>query len=158
MSPLILFAIIAGVPFLLVMLLRVHASAFFISIGSGFLLTQFIGDTAGLLTGSLVKSSPDTTLLLIFVAPILLTLWFMRKSLPSSQLVLQFLPQLGSSLLVFVLLIPLLSSDTQATLSSDTLVSNFVKGSDAIVIAAVVLQMLLMIITARPPSPKKGKR
>lgn len=157
MSPLILFALLAGLPLLLVMVLRVHASAFFISVSAGYLLSQFAGDTAGLIGSSFVKNSPDTTVLVIFLIPMLLTLWFMRKSLPSSQLVLQFLPQLGSSLLVFILVVPLLSVNLQQTIQSDPVASQLLRANDAIVAFAVALQLLLMIITARPPSPKKGK-
>lgn len=156
MSPLILFVLLACSPFLLVMLLRVHASAFFISVSAGYLLSQFAGDTAGLIGSSIVKNSPDTTVLILFLVPMLLTLWFMRKSLPSSQLVLQFLPQLGSSLLVFILVVPLLSADLQAIVQSDPLASQLLRANDAIVAFAVALQLLLMIITARPPKSKKG--
>lgn len=157
MEPLVLLGLLAGLPFILSIVLRVHASAFFISVAGGYLLTQFIGDTTGLITGSLVKNSGDTALLIVCLAPVIITFWFMRKSLPSSQIFIQFLPQLATSLMLFAVLLPLLPSDMSSNLQSDNMARELIVASDAIVLFAVVLQVLLMIITSRPPShPKKG--
>jgi hypothetical protein len=156
MTPLVLFALLAGLPFLAIMALRVHSSAFFISVASGYLLSEFIGGTAGLFSSSIFKNSPEITLLAVFLLPIVITIWFMRKSLPSSQLVVQILPQVANSLLIFALAVPLLSESIQATLAQDEIANSIIKMDDAVVTFAVVAQLALMIITARPQH--RGKK
>lgn len=155
MSPYIIIALFAGLPLLFGLLLRVHSSALFLSIVSGYLLDLYVGDTAGLVARSFIANSQTPTFakVIVFVLPIILTMWIMRKSLGGSQLVIHFLPLIGCALLVLVLGLPLLTPATQNVVYG-SFPGNLVKQmSDAIVGIAVGLQLLLMWVTARPKPP-----
>lgn len=155
MSPLIIIVLLAGLPFLLGLLMRVHTSALFLSIISGYLLTLYVGDTAGLVARSFIASdqTPMVAKVVVFALPIVLTMWIMRKSLGGSQLLIHFLPLIGCALLVLVLGLPLLTPATQNAVYGSFPGTLIKQMSDAIVGISVGLQLLLMWITARPKPP-----
>lgn len=149
MTPLILFALMIGIIFLLAYVLRVHSSPLFIGITSGYLLALFLADTDGYIS---FTSSGELNIVVLaaFTFPVILTLWLMHKSMPTNQFIVQLLPQLGNSVLFFILLYPLLPADTQQNLLSDPLARTAINAADALVVFAVVVQLVLMIVTTRP--------
>lgn len=136
--------------------LRVHTSALFISIASGYLLSSFVGETAGLVSRSFITDSSTgmITKIVVFFLPIVMTMWIMRRSLNAPQMVTHFLPLAGCALLVLVLGLPLLPTGTQDAVYGAFPGSLIKQMSDAIVGFAVALQLILMWITARPRHPK----
>lgn len=160
MSSLIIVSLLGGLPLLLWFVLRVHTSALFISIAGGYLLSSFVGETAGLVSKSFITDSSTAiiTKIVVFFLPIVMTAWIMRKSLNAPQMVTHFLPMIGCALLILVLGLPLLSEATQATVYG-SFPGNLIKQmSDAIVGIAVALQLILMWITARPRHNVPAKR
>jgi hypothetical protein len=152
MSPLIIIGLFVGLPLVLGLLLRIHTSAFFLSIAGGFLLATYVGDTAALVSRSFVASSEtgQVAQLVLFFLPMVITMWLMRGSLGPAQLVMHFFPLIGCALLVAVLGIGFLSEATQASVYSvypGTLIKQM---PDAFVGIAVSLQLFLMWMTARP--------
>lgn len=161
MSSVIIVGLLAGLPLLLWLVLRVHTSALFISIAGGYLMSSYVGETAGLVSRSFITngSTAMITKIVVFFLPIVMTAWIMRKSLNGPQMVTHFLPMIGCALLILVLGLPLLTETAQATAYS-SFPGNLVKQmSDAIVGIAVALQLVLMWITARPRhAPPKRSR
>lgn len=156
MSPLIVFLLFAIGLFVLSFGLRVHSSAIFIAITGGYITAQFISDDSGYIN-AVTDSGVQYAQLAAFLVPILLTLWLMRKSLPSSQFILQFLPHLGNSLLAFILILAFLPTGLLTTLQSDPIARTLINADDVIIMFAVVLQLFLMILTARPSHDHKKK-
>lgn len=152
MSPYVVIGLLAGLPLLLAIVLRVHTSALFLSIASGYLLSSFVGETAGLLSSSVIKDGGTGMIakLVVFIVPIVITLWLMRKSLAVPQVVIHFLPMVGCAALVLVLGVPLLSESTKTMFYSSEIGKTIQVTSDAIVSISVAFQLILMWITARP--------
>lgn len=152
MSPLILLGLLVCIPLLLGMVLRVHTSALFLSIGSGYLLATFVGDTASLVARSFITSESTGTVaqLVLFLLPIAITMWLMRGSLAPAQVVLHFLPLLGCAVLIMVLGLQFFTEATRASVYSDPIGSYVQQMPDALVGLAVAFQLILMWITARP--------
>ena len=156
MTPIIIIGLLAGVPLLLGLLLRVHTSALFISVASGYLLSMFVGETAGLVSRSFITntSTAMVTKMVVFLLPIAISMWILRKGLNAAQMVPHFLPLVGCSALILVLGLPLLPPATQTSVYSSFPGDLIKQMSDAIVGIAVALQLILMWITARPIRPK----
>lgn len=152
MSPLIILGLLAGVPLLVCLLLRIHTSALFISIVSGYLLATYVGDTAALVSRSFVASSSTGSVaqLVLFFLPVAITVWLMRGSLGPAQLVMHFLPLIGCIVIITVLGIGFLSEATQASVYGVFPGTIIKQMPDALVGISVALQLLLMWITARP--------
>lgn len=154
MSPLVLFLLMAVGLFILAFVLRVHSSALFIAVTGSYVMSQFINDNGGYIN----ISSGDNMHLIqlgVFIAPILITLWLMRKSMPTAQFILQFLPHLGNSFMAFILVLPLLSTSVVNQLKTDPIARTFMNADDVIILFAVILQLVLMILTARPTHDHK---
>lgn len=152
MSPLVIMGLLGGLPLLLALFLRVHTSALFLSIASGYLLSSFVGDTAGIISRSFITTSSTAmvTKLLVFFLPIVITMWLMRGSLSPVQMPMHFLPMVGCALLVLVLGLPLLSQTVQNSVYSGYPGNLLKQMPDAIVAISVALQLVLMWVTARP--------
>lgn len=152
MSPYLVIGLFGGLPLLLALILRVHTSALFLSIAGGYLMALFVGDTAGLVSRSFITntSTAMVTKLVVFLLPIIMTMWIMRKSLGASQLPVHFLPMIGCALLILVLGVPFLPPATQAAVYGGFPGSILKQMPDAIIGVSVALQLVLMWVTARP--------
>src|SRR5574338_1017179 len=105
MNSLMLLAIIAGVPTLLALLLRVHSVYFFLSVAAGSLLVNHLGDDTGLAL-SMAFRGQNTMLIAsvgILLVPVLLTLLFLRGSTPKRKSLLHILPLVMTGLTLGVL-------------------------------------------------------
>lgn len=152
MSPLIIIGLFAGGTFLLGLFLRIHTSALFLSIASGFLLATYVGDTASLVARSFVAADSTGMIarLVLFLLPMLLTMWLMRGSLGAPQMVMHFLPLVGCAAIVTVLGITFLPDATQSAVYGSFPGSILKQMPDALVGIGVAFQLLLMWMTARP--------
>lgn len=152
MSPLVIIGLLGGIPLLLGLILRVHTSAFFLSIAGGYLLALFVGDTASLLSRSVVPAdgSGQVAQMVLFLLPALITLWLMRGSLSPTQIPLHFFPLLGCAVIVLVLGLQLLPVSVTNNVYAEFPGTLIKQMPDALVGISVALQLLLMWITARP--------
>ena len=152
MSPLVILGLFALTPLLAGLFLRVHTSAYFLSIVSGFLLATYVGDTAGLVARSFIATSSTGTVaqVVLFLLPIVITVWLMRGSLGPAQFVLHFLPMIGCAVLVAVLGVGFLAEATRNSIYEVFPGTLLKQMPDALVGISVALQLLLMWMTARP--------
>lgn len=159
MTPLIILAVAAGLPVLLAIVLRVSAVFLYVSLAAGYLLLQFLGDDAGLAAGAFI-SGPNVPMITQFVVlflPVALTFIFMRRTLPTTKLLLHVIPLVAISMAGVVIALPLLKSPVQQQIFS-TQYGNVIKNSQDIAVGiASVLTLLLMWLTYRHKEPKKGK-
>jgi len=157
MSPLILLALITGVPLAAFTLLRVKPLYLFTSVMAGYLWMTFLGEPAELVVHSLLDfAHPDVIARLLLLAiPIVLTLIIMRGSLSTSALPFQFFLLVANSLLVAVLILNALSGGMQDSLRATNPGKILSQSSDVLIAGVAGLHMLVMWIM-RPRSHDGG--
>lgn len=158
MPPLIVLAVLTGLPLLLAVLLRVKPLYLFVAVVTGYFWTEFLGSTAELIVQSFVKTSnidviTNVGLLLI---PVVLTFVLMRKTLSASALPFQFFLLVANSLLLATFLLPLLSPGLQGAIYQ-TNAGNIMRQSHDVIIAGVAGLHLLVMFIMRPKLHGKGK-
>jgi hypothetical protein len=158
MTPLVLIALIAGIPVLLAILFRVNSLYLFLSVTIGYLLTEFIGETTALTVRTLIKNGqPELiTNFTLFGLPILLSLLFLRKTLSPKQFPVQLIPLLGNGLLILVLSIPLMTAGTRGTIMINPLGHAIYQSTDIVVTLVAVIHLLLLWATGK--LDHKGRR
>lgn len=116
MNPLILMAVIAGVPALLIMVARAKAGLVFMSLAVGSVLSIFVGDTSLEMVQTFMRGFNTTTQSIVqiglLLAPMLLTLLFLRHTLSSSKMLFNLLPAVLTGVTTLFLLVPLLPPGT----------------------------------------------
>ncbi len=160
MPPLIILAIITGLPLLLAILLRVKPLYLFVSLVTGYFWAEFLGDSAGLLVGTFtnVSNTDVITNVFLLLIPVLLTFILMRKTLSAASLPFQFILLVADSLLLATFLLPLLTPGLQGSIYL-TDAGNIMRKSQDIIIVTVAGMHLLVMFLMRPKSHgKHGKR
>jgi hypothetical protein len=160
MNSLILLAAIAGVPVLLALFLRVSAVYLFLSTAAGSLLVNYVGDDASLALGMMVRGQ-NTNLIaqfgLLFL-PVVLSLLFLRKTMPKSKLLLHIVPLLATGLTIAVLALPFFDSNAQSQIYADRYGDMFKDSQDVIVGGTSILILLLTWLTLKHKEDKKHKK
>jgi hypothetical protein len=159
MEPVYLLAVIAGLPILLGLVFRVSAVFLFISVISGSLLVQFMGDDAVLAAGMLFKGqSADTaTLFALLFLPVIFTMLFMRKTMKKSKVLLHIVPLIGVGLSAAVFALPVFADHIEQQITSNKYGEMLTSTDDVIVGATAVSVLLLMWLTERHKEGKHGK-
>ncbi len=159
MPPIILLAIITGLPLALAVLLRVKPLYLFVSIVTGYFWVQFLGETAELIVRSMVQiSHPDIAVRLgLLLLPVVFTFMLMRKTLSASALPFQFILLVANSLLLATFLIPLLSAGTQGAIYQ-THTGSIVRQAHDVSIAGVAGLHLLVMFLMRPKPHGKHRK
>lgn len=151
MPPVILLALIAGVPLVLLTLLRIKPLYIFTSVITGYLWMQFLGEPAELVVDSMLHpGNPDVIARLALLAiPVGLTLFFMRGSLSASALPFQFFLLVANSVLITVLVVNVLSVDMQDSLYQ-TSPGQILRQANDVLIAGIAGLHLLVMWIMRP--------
>ena len=160
MESLVILAVIAGLPILLGLLLRVSAVFLFASIAAGSLLVTYMGDDASLALGMMVRGQ-DTNLiaqLILLLLPVGLTFLLLRKTMPRSKLLLHVPAVVMSGLALAALALPLLDAAAQEKIYANEYGNMLRESQDIIVGAAAVVVLLLMWVTYRHKEDKKHKK
>lgn len=159
MPPLLILALCVVVPVLAALLLRVNALYVFLSVAAGLLLTQYLGDDTNLALGVLVRGPQTPTIanILALYLPLVLTLVFLRKSVPKNAMVFHVVPIILTGMMLGVLVLPLLDSNMQAQIFQDYYGGKFKSAQDLIVGASVLSTISLMWATGKPRLGKHAK-
>ncbi|MBI3624084.1 hypothetical protein HY218_00460 [Candidatus Saccharibacteria bacterium] len=145
MQPLVILAIIAVLPLLLALLLRVSALFLFLGVAAGALLAQYIADDASLVLNSFFThiNVDQYVKLGLLVLPVVLTLLFLRKTLSASQLVFQLVPLVVTSAAFATLVIGMLPGGVQYNIVSNP-IGKIANSSQNVMVAASTLLTLLL--------------
>lgn len=160
MNPIILLAAIAGVPILLGLLFRVSAIFMFVAAAAGSVLVTYMADDAGLALGMWVRNA-DSNMFAQFgllLLPVVLTLLFMRKTMPKSKLLLHLPVLIAIGGMLAVLALPLMDSNAQAKIFTEQYGEKLQETQDVIVGVAAAGTLLLMWLTERHKADKKEKK
>lgn len=160
MTPIILFAVLAGLPVLNALLMRVSAVFLFASIAVGNFLVLYLSDDVVLAVNAFTKGKniPMIVQLSLLLAPIILTLYFLRKSMPKSKFLLHVVPIIGCGLSVAVLAVPLLPSEVQGQVFGIPSGDVFKNSQDLIVSVTAIMVLMLTWQSYRPHEGKRGKK
>ena len=112
MNPLVLMGAIVAVPTLLIVLFRVKAAMVFMALCVGAVLSNIVNDSALDMVQTFAKGYNANTQTAVqvglLVAPMLLTLLFLGRTLSSSKLVINIFPALLTGVVTLLLVVPLL--------------------------------------------------
>lgn len=160
MSPDVTLIILAVVPALVLMLLRVNATLVFLSACLGAVLLQLVGADANDFFAMFMPSLSGNNLKLgLLLLPVVLTTIFMIRTVQGSKLVFNVLPALGFGFLISLLVVPLLSpGESYALRGSQTW--HVAQQLQSLVIGVSALLCLLFLWMQRPKHPhdKHSKR
>lgn len=151
MSPLILLLILGVLPLVLFALLRVKPLYLFVSIVSGYFGVQFLGEPTELIVHSLVRFNHVDVIVrvVMLLAPLVVTLLLMRKTLSTSSLPFQFILLVANSLFLLVFLLPLLTVGVQGSIYSSA-AGNFLRQAHDLIITGVAGMHVLVMWIMRP--------
>lgn len=160
MNSLIILGVLVLAPVLLAFILRVNAILLFFSVMAGTMLVQFMGDDATLVLGVFVRGEAASMYaqMLLLLLPVGVTLFFGRKSLTASKLLLNLPAILLGGLVLGVVAMPLLTSALELQLAGTQPGSMLRNMQDNIVGFAVLLNLILMWVTFRHKSEGKHKK
>lgn len=156
MVPLILFGAIIGAPVLLALVMRVNAVFIFMSIGAGYLLQMSLSDSVDLLVATFIRGSDSLTIarIALLVLPVLLTLFFLRKTMGRS-LIFQFIPLLFSGMMLGVLMLPLLTPGFSQSVYNSQYGGSIRSSSDLVTAITVASNMILAYMLLKSPRSHK---
>lgn len=148
MPPLVLLGLIAGLPLLLFIILRVKPLYIFVSIVTGYFLVTMLGDTAGLTFSSMIHFSGSDAFiqLVLLLLPLIITLFLMRKTLSPAALPFQLILLIANALMLAEFIVPLLPPGTQHAIYSTSIGSILRQAHDVLIAGVAGLHVLVMWI------------
>jgi membrane protease YdiL (CAAX protease family) len=165
MTPLIVLAALVLVPTLAILWLRVNGAIAFMSLALGSVLVTYTSsDVDGVLTsmssGSTRLTVNQWSQLGLLVVPLLLTILFTRGSVKKSAKKLgNVLPALAAGLLTALLVVPLLPTDLQRQIHSQTAWTQLNNLQTAVILGGATFSLVFLLFTHRSkPAPEEGKK
>ncbi len=163
MNPLIVIALIGGLTFVLINLLRVKASYVFLALAAGNILTNFVSDGALDFMQYFIKNYSENSMaitnVLLLVLPALITMLLLRKSVSGPNAITNLLPAALTGVMAVYLVVPLLSPGTSSNIIASQQWSQLLQYQTVLVGTAVFIAMLQLWSGGRGlRGHKKGKR
>lgn len=143
------------VPILAILLLRSDAALVFLSLCAGFVLTEFMGENSVLVVSTVNQNVKDSYVLLaVLLAPAILMLFALRKSISKSKQIFNIMPAIAVGLGGIILAHPLLPEALQKQLSAGHLWPSISSAKDLIMGGGVIVSFIAVWLLHR--SPKAG--
>lgn len=158
MSPDIILALIILVPIVLLTFLRVNGTLVFLSACLGLVLVQYVGrEAADFIDLFLPSLSPNNLKIFLYALPVILTIVFMIRTIPTKgKLFFNLLPVTGFSLLTTLVVIPLLPGNLTGSLFT-SFVWDQLEQLQTIIVSTSALICLVALWTQRPKHHHDGK-
>lgn len=160
MAPVILFAVLAGLPVLNAVLFRINAIVLFTSIAIGNFLLLYLSDDVILAVNAFTKS-PNVSLvvqLVLLLAPVVLAFVFMRKTIGRGAFLLHLVPIIGCGLSVALLALPIFSNEIQSQIFGMEYGSVLKNSQDLVLSITAIMVLLLMFHSNRGHDDKHKKK
>lgn len=162
MNPLILMALIAGIPVALILLLRVKAAMVFMALCAGSVLSTFVSDAALDLLQMFDRSYSSTTEAVVQIGllllPALLTIVFLRFTVAGSAFVFNLLPSILTGVMTLLLVVPLLPPGTSNGVTGTNIWDQIVQYQAVLVGSAVFISVMQLWSGGRSARHKKKKK
>ena len=160
MTPVVILGIIAAVPLLLILFLRSNAAVVFFSLCAGFVLVTFVGgDASNAITRSVSQpNSGSYAKIALLLLPALLSLWFLRKSVSPTKLIINTIAAVGASLATVLLLVPLLPGGVRYNLEQSQVWQQTNNYHGALLGATTAVAIVSLWLTNRHKDEGKHKK
>jgi hypothetical protein len=151
--------IVIALPLVLGVIFRVGAPHLFFSVMAGELLARYFGhDVEKIANESISAQSPEKYgELLLLIIPILLTAFFMRKTVSKSRTILNIIPLAITGVVLAAFVFPLLSQGIQDQINVTFVGGWILNLNRAIIGVVVVLQILYLWLFSRSEKSKKSE-
>lgn len=165
MPPLVLLAIMAAVPLILIFVLRINAAIVFLSLCLGSVLVRFVNDDAHqmltMFSGNKALAGYGITLGLLLL-PAVLTMFMMIGTVRGkTKVVLNLLPAIAVSALGILLAVPLMSPGLKGAIELSPIWKDLVR-AEVLIVGAGAFIALFFLMLQRPKrhhdEDKKHKR
>jgi|GEM_PF-545819 len=155
---LVVFAALALMPALAVILLRVNGAIAFMSLCLGsVLVTYTASDVTGVLTSmsnsNSILATTQYAQLALLVIPFLLTILFTRGSVKGAKGVTNILPALATGLLCALLVVPLLNANIQHQIHKLPMWHQLSNAQTGVILGGALFSLVFLLFTHRK---KKG--
>ena len=161
MNPLILMALIAGIPIALILLMRVKAAMVFMALCAGSVLTTFVSDAALDMLQMFLRSYSSNTEAVVQIGllllPALLTILFLRSTVAGSAFVFNVLPAVLTGVMTLYLVVPLLPPGTSNAVTGTSIWGQLVQYQAVLVGSAVFFSVMQLWSGGRSARHKKKK-
>ena len=153
----IILSILFGLPLLLALLFRVSAVFLFTSVAAGALLTQYFADDASLVFNAFFTHTDvdQYVKLVLLVLPVLLTVYFLRKTLSGAQLLFHLVPLIVTSAAFATMVMSSLPGGIRYELINNPAGKVLESSQNVLIAASSILTLLLMWFTMRKPKSKR---
>lgn len=138
------------VPVLLLLVLRTNAAIVFLSLCTGALAVQFIGNEANLVGSAIGNHSEAVSQyfeLALLLLPMILAALFLRKTMGGSKTVFNVVPAIGVGLVGVLLAVPLLPSGVQGTITSLEGWTLLEQSKEFVVMVGIVGSLVVLLVT-----------
>lgn len=150
-TDMILLLALVALPLVMGIFLRVSAVFVYFGIAAGALIVSSIGDDVAFALETFIKGANANSIvnLVLLCLPVVLTLYFLRKSLHPTQFILHIVPLVAAGLMFAAFALPELSPGIQGSIRNADLGNVFYQATDLIIASASVLTLLLAWVIYR---------
>ncbi len=161
MNPLIVMALIAGIPAALISLFRSKASMVFMALCAGSVLTAYASGTVVELLNIFSTNDSDTALAIVkiglLVVPAFITLLLVSRTMNGAKTMMNIFPAILTGITVLFLVVPLLPPGTKYGIAATSLWSQLLQYQAVLVGSAVFICLLQLWGGARGSHHKRGR-
>lgn len=147
----LVLSLLMALPVVLIMWQRVNAAVVFMSLCLGAVLVQYVATDAIELITAMFRVSPlevgQWIRIGLLVAPFLLTILFMRKTVAGNKQLTNFFPAVASGMLFALVLTPLLPKVVQVAIEKEDLWKTVSNLQTAVVVGGAFFTLLFLFIT-----------
>lgn len=159
MNPLVVIALLSGVPVALIFLFRVNAAVAFLALCAGNLLALYFGNDAVKLLQAFT-SKTDPTLyagvkIVLLVLPMFITIILLQKGIRGAKHLLNLVPTVLTGVVTGLLAVPLLTDGTKNNIYGTQVWTIASKMQGTVVAVAVLVSMFMLWTTQKPRRDKR---
>lgn len=162
MNPLIVIGLLACVPVLLMLLLRVNAAFVYLTLGAGTLLAQYLGDDVMRIFDAFLPSASTTAhaavRISLLVLPAALTILFAQRSINGTKYLLNIVPALLTGIVTVILVVPLLPDGAKFSVVTSSTWTSIQQFQGTAIGAATLSSCLLLWMTHKSPGKRAHKK
>lgn len=159
MNPLIVIALLSGVPVALILLLRVNAAVAFLALCAGNLLAQYFGsDAVKLLQTFTSKTDPALyagVKVALLVLPMFITIILLQKGIRGAKHLFNLVPTVLTGVVTGLLAVPLLTDGTKNNIYGTHVWTVASQMQGTVVAVAVMVSMFMLWTTQKPRRDKR---
>jgi hypothetical protein len=161
MNPMVIIALIAVAPTVLIALARARAAFVFMALCVGSVLSAFVGDQAldmvQLFARNYSAATQAGVAIGLLIAPALLTILFLNRTVSGSKWLINIIPAFLTGVTTLFLTVPLLSDGTQNAIYGTDLWGQLTRYQPLLIGAAALTSLIQLWAGGKAAKLKKNK-